>query len=92
MASGKWRPNIWYRKKNVTSFIFRKKNVEASWDSLYQLKLFLFDRDSYFWKKRAVMLACNLILKLLWICALICRNLLPLKIPDNAPETLEKRS
>ena len=35
MASRKWRPSIWYRKRNITSCIFPSKNVEASGDSLY---------------------------------------------------------
>ena len=35
MASGKLRPNIRYRKKNITSFIFTSKNAEASGDSIY---------------------------------------------------------
>ena len=57
MTSGKLRPNIWYRKRNITSFIFPSKNAEASGDSLYHqivcpyympvYKLFVFDRDIY---------------------------------------------
>ena len=60
MASRKWRPNIWYRKRNITSFIFPSKNFKASGDSLsslncvpgliYQLKLLVFDsflRDAH---------------------------------------------
>ena len=65
MSSGKWRSKIWYRKINIASFIFPNKNVQATGDSFYYeikfpeitkttnlklLKLFLFDRDSYFWK------------------------------------------
>ena len=40
IASGKWRPIIWYKKINVTSFIFSAtgdatKNVSATGDSFY---------------------------------------------------------
>ena len=34
-ASEKWRTNIWYRKRNITSFIFLSKNVETFVNSLY---------------------------------------------------------
>ena len=33
MASEKGRPNIWYRKTDITSFIPPGRNVEASGDS-----------------------------------------------------------
>ena len=55
-------------KHNI--FHFLSKNVEAYGDSfimklyaglVYQLKLFVFERDGCFKEKRAVMFACNLI-------------------------------
>ena len=48
LFGGPWKvkPNIWYRKRNITAFIFPSKNAETLDDSLYQLKLFVFDRDS----------------------------------------------
>ena len=51
-STTKWRPIIMYRKTNVTS-----------WNCIpgleYLLKSFIFERDSYFWKKRTLMLTFN---------------------------------
>ena len=37
MASKKGKPNIWYRKRDITSFILPSKNVEVSGDSMMKM-------------------------------------------------------
>ena len=98
MASGKWRRDIWYRQTNATSFVFPNKDVKASGVSLYceimfgfvyQPKLFVFDRDSYFWKKA---LLCLHIISSLRTVKNLCPNLqkpsLPSKFSGYAPAIL----
>ena len=81
IASGKWRQIIWYRKINITSFIFRSKDYQATGDS-FHLEIFCLGWNiywNYLYVKGIVstlMLTFNLwLLERAEICALICRNL-----------------
>ena len=66
IASGKWRSIIWCRKINIISFNFLGKSYWEfflSWICIpvleYLVKLFVFERYSYFWKKHTLTLTFN---------------------------------
>ena len=59
MASGKWSPDTWYKKRNIASFIFASISVSASEDSLI-VKLYAPCKKSIIWKSESYHLRNNI--------------------------------
>ena len=80
--SCKWMPKYGIEKEKSYLYLSFPVNIFILWESSFhkilctsRLKLSLFKRNNYFWKKLNVMFTCNVVSRTLRICVLICRNL-----------------